>query len=274
MPFEKLIVVADEFTTGDRPFALARRLAVAGDLAVEVVYGVVDDDHREGIPGWRLQRRLDVHGLSTAELRVLRGPEPELAVCEHLAGHDGSLILRGTSAGGHDGGPLLDDTAEAIMSRVPRPLLLLGPRQANARRDERLSPVTVVDGASDVAALDAAAQSWCSTFPDVQPELVDVVPPDPWPGPSVDPSDRRRAVRPGTIRTVLRTLDVESAVLSHLGGRRDAVVVVASPRWSSVPSHWWATTRRLVRRLPCPLLVVPAVGQEEGPPAPDRRNQP
>jgi hypothetical protein len=37
------------------------------------VYGVVDDDHREGIPGWRLQRRLDVHGLSTAELRVLRG---------------------------------------------------------------------------------------------------------------------------------------------------------------------------------------------------------
>jgi nucleotide-binding universal stress UspA family protein len=269
MPFEKLIVVADEFTTGDRPFALARRLAVAGDLAVEVVYGVVDDDHREGIPGWRLQRRL-----STAELRVLRGPEPQLAVCEHLAGHDGSLILRGTSAGGHDGGPLLDDTAEAIMSRVPRPLLLLGPRQANARRDERLSPVTVVDGASDVAALDAAAQSWCSTFPDVQPELVDVVPPDPWPGPSVDPSDRPRAVRPGTIRTVLRTLDVESAVLSHLGGRRDAVVVVASPRWSSVPSHWWATTRRLVRRLPCPLLVVPAVGQEEGPPAPDRRPQP
>jgi nucleotide-binding universal stress UspA family protein len=274
MRFEKLIVVADEFTTSDRPFALARRLAIAGDLTVEVVYTVVDDDHREGIPGWRLQRRLDAHGLSTAELRVLRGQEPELAVCEHLAGHDGSLILRATSAGGHDGGPLLDHTAEAIMSHVPRPLLLLGPRQANPRRGEQLAPITVVDDASDVAALDAATESWISTFTDVQPELVEVLPPDPWTGPTIDPSAKPRDGRPGTILTTLRTLDAGVAVLSHLGGRRDAVVVVSSPRWSSVPSHWWATARRLVRRLPCPLLVVPAVGEEERPPEPDRRTQP
>ena len=121
MRFEKLIAFADEFTTSDRPFALARRLAIAGDLARGRVHSRRRRPPRR-IPGWRLQRRLDAHGLSTAELRVLRGQEPEPAVCEHLAGDDGRLILRRTSAGGHDGGPLLDHTAEAIMSHVPRPL--------------------------------------------------------------------------------------------------------------------------------------------------------
>jgi hypothetical protein len=57
--FERVIVVVAEFTTSDRPFALARRLAAAGNLTVEVLYGVLDDDHGEGIPGGRLQRRLD-----------------------------------------------------------------------------------------------------------------------------------------------------------------------------------------------------------------------
>ena len=103
MQFHNLIVVADEFTTSDRPFALARRLAAAGNLSVQVVYGELDDGTRDGTPGWRLQRRLDAHGLLAATLSVVRSNEPELAVSEHLAGHEGSLVLRGTSAGGHDG---------------------------------------------------------------------------------------------------------------------------------------------------------------------------
>jgi nucleotide-binding universal stress UspA family protein len=260
MAFERIIVVADEFSTSDRPFALARHLASAGNLTVEVVYGVLDGELREATPGWRLQRRLDAHGLSAAELRVLRADEPELAVCEHLAGHDGSLILRSTSAGGHDGGPLRDRTAEAIMSHLPHPVLLLGPRQANPRGDARLSPITVRDGASEVASLDSATEIWISTFTNTQPELLEVLPPDPWPPSGVDPGPNVREARSGTVLTELRTVDLSDAVLSHLNGRRDAVVVVSSPRWSSTPSHWWSTARRLVRHLSCPLLVVPMVG--------------
>jgi nucleotide-binding universal stress UspA family protein len=260
MPFERIIVVADEFSTSDRPFALARRLSTAGDLTVEVVYGVLPGHQGEGIPGWRLQRRLDAHGLSAAELRVLRADEPELALCEHLAGHDGSLILRSTSAGGHDGGPLLDRTAEAIMSHLPHPLLLLGPRQTNPRGDAQLSPITVRDGASEAATLDSATETWISTFTKVQPELLDVFPPDPWPRSGVDPGPKVREARSGTVLTELRAVDLGDAVLSHLNGRRDAVVVVSSPRWSSAASHWWSTARRLVRHLSCPVLVVPMVG--------------
>ena len=162
-------------------------------------------------------------------------------------------------------------------SHEPRtsPALLLGPRQANPRLHEQLAPITVVDDASDVAALDAATESWSSTFTDVQPELVEVLPPDPWTGPTIDPSGRTRDVPTGTILTALRTLDAGVAVLlSHLGGRRDAVVVVSTPRWSSVPSHRWATARLFVRPLPCQRLVVPAVAEEERHPAPDRRTQP
>jgi hypothetical protein len=262
MQLHNVIVVADEFTTSDRPFALARRLAKAGDLSVHVVYGELDDGTRDGTPGWRLQRRLDAHGLSAATLSVVRSNEPELAVSEHLAGHQGSLILRGTSAGGHDGGPLLDRVAETIMRHVAQPLLLLGPRQANPRRDDQLSPITVRDGGSEVAALLSATESWTETFPNIRPELVDVLPPDPWSGADVDGLERRDAGR-GTDITELRTLDLGTAILSHLGGRHDAVVVVSSPRWPSTPSHWWATTRRLVRQLPCPVLVVPILDQPD-----------
>ena len=262
MQFQNLIVVADEFTTSDRPFALARRLAAAGNLSVQVVYGELDGGTRDGTPGWRLQRRLDAHGLSAATLSVVRSNEPELAVSEHLAGHEGSLVLRGTSAGGHDGGPLLDRVAETIMRRLAQPLLLLGPRQVNPRRDDQLSPITVRDGVSELASLGSATDSWTETFTNTHAELVDVLPPDPWPRTDVDNPDRRAAER-NTDITELRTLDLDAAILSHLDGRHDAVVVVSSPRWPSTPSHWWATTRRLVRHLPCPVLVVPILDQPD-----------
>ena len=97
MGFERIIVVADEFSTSDRPFALARRLATAADLTVQVVCSIVDDGHGDGVPGWRLKRRLDAQGLSAAELHVLRGGEPAPAIADYLAGHDGSLVLRATS---------------------------------------------------------------------------------------------------------------------------------------------------------------------------------
>ena len=198
MQFHNLIVVADEFTTSDRPFALARRLAAAGNLSVQVVYGELDDGTRDGTPGWRLQRRLDAHGLSAATLSVVRSHEPELAVSEHLAGHEGSLVLRGTSAGGHDGGPLLDRVAETIMRQLAHPLLLLGPRQVNPRRDDQLSPITVRDGVSELTSLLAATESWTETFTNIHAELVDVLPPDPWPRTDVDNLERHEAVRART----------------------------------------------------------------------------
>jgi hypothetical protein len=272
MGFERIIVVADEFSTSDRPFALARRLATAADLTVQVVCSIVDDGHGDGVPGWRLKRRLEAHGLSAAELHVLRVGEPALAIAEYLAGHDGSLVLRATSAGGHDGGPLLDLIAETIMTRSARPLLLLGPRQANPRRDDQLSPVTVRDGASDMATLESVTQLWTATVPGVAPELLEVLPPDPWPGSSVDLSSAD-ANGSAPVVTQLRTLDLDDAVSTYLKGRHDAVVVVSSPRWASEPSHWWATARRLVRHQACPVLVVPAVGLAAAAPAGGHRDR-
>jgi hypothetical protein len=266
MRFERIIVVADEFSTSDRPFALARRLATVADLPVQILTAIVDHDRRDEMPGWRLKRRLDAHGLSDAELHVLRTDEPGAAIAEYLAGHDGSLMLRATSAGGHDGGPLLDRIAETIMSDIARPLLLLGPRQTNPRRDERLSPITVRDGASDDASLESATDIWTTTFPDLAPELLDVRAPDPWPTSSAELGiDAERGSAQGV--TELRTLDLDDALSSYLHGRRDAVVVVSSPRWASEPSHWWATARRLIRHQSCPVLVVPAVGLAAGAPA-------
>jgi hypothetical protein len=36
------------------------------------------------------------------------------------------------------------------------------------------------------------------------------------------------------------------------------VLIVTSPRWPGEPSHWFHTTRRLIRRSIAPVLVVPA----------------
>ena len=36
------------------------------------------------------------------------------------------------------------------------------------------------------------------------------------------------------------------------------VIVVASSPWPDGPGNWYATARHLIRRAPCPVLVVPA----------------
>ena len=226
-----------------------------------------DDGTRGGTPGWRLQRRLDAHGLSAATLSVVRSNEPELAVSEHLAGHEGSLVLRGTSAGGHDGGPLLDRVAETIMRQLAHPLLLLGPRQVNPRRDDQLSPITVRDGVSELASLLSATESWTETFTNTHAELVDVLPPDPWPRTDVDNP------RPARSRSRARTSPSFERSTSVPPSCRISTVAMTPSSWS--PVHDGPRRRRtggprpgrLVRHLPCPVLVVPS-------PRPARRDGP
>jgi nucleotide-binding universal stress UspA family protein len=50
--------------------------------------------------------------------------------------------------------------------------------------------------------------------------------------------------------------DPASAILA--GTDPSTLVVVATSPWRSGSGHWFATARRLIRRAPCPVLVVPA----------------
>ena len=145
----------------------------------------------------------------------------------------------------------------------PRPAATAAPRPTTSqpRHDDQLSPITVHDGASELTSLESATERWISTFSKVQPQLVDVIPPDSWPHSNHRAVDDPSEAPPGADHAELRALDVGVALLAHLNNRHDAVVIVSSPRWPSTPSHWWATARRLVRQLSCPVLVVPAVEQ-------------
>ena len=57
---------------------------------------------------------------------------------------------------------------------------------------------------------------------------------------------------------VLRELEAPAALAAHAAAIRAAVVVVTSPRRRDRASHWYGTTRALIRGASCPVLVVPA----------------
>jgi hypothetical protein len=55
---------------------------------------------------------------------------------------------------------------------------------------------------------------------------------------------------------VLRERDVRRALLAHAGSIGDTILVVTSPRFRDGLSHWYDTSRMLVRFVTRPVLVV------------------
>ena len=56
---------------------------------------------------------------------------------------------------------------------------------------------------------------------------------------------------------VLRERDARQALLTHAASIGDTILVVTSPRFHDGRSHWYDTTRMLLRFATRPVLVVP-----------------
>ncbi len=59
---------------------------------------------------------------------------------------------------------------------------------------------------------------------------------------------------------VLRGHDPVTAIVDHAVRTRASMVVATALADPGQPTHWFHTARRLIRFVPCPVLVVPADG--------------
>lgn len=244
--FCALVTICDDHHRGVAP-ALAERLATSANVPLTVFDATSDAARPKERPARAVA--LDPHGVGSR-------------VAADVKGRDGALLVLDAHGGGAGGAALLDLDAEHMLARIGQPLLLLGPRAAVPEGPWAL--VVPVDGTGVEQAPWRTAARWLRTFPPAHIVVVALTAADTWPDDGTEPTSDPAAdvvaalQRDGARATMLRrpTADPAATLIEVAGGTPGAVIVAAG----SAPhrtSHWSSTVRRLVRRAPCPVLVVP-----------------
>ncbi len=247
--FRAVVAVADARRAG-RAAELAHQLAAAGNVPLTIL-----DSGRDGE---RSPPRSDV---------PLANGDVGRHVVDQVAGREGAIVVIEAFGGGAPGDRLFDADAEEVLTRLRRPVLVLGPNALVPAAAP--TPVMALDGAATPEVAVNAVARWWATFRGPAPLVVALDPPDPWPddGTAAVEDPARRAVadlaRRGVEATLVRRVALEPAAavveaLEDAGLVDQAVVVVATSRWPGGPSHWYSTARRLIRGAACPVLVVPS----------------
>jgi nucleotide-binding universal stress UspA family protein len=260
MRFTTIVTALDPITPADRVLPVVSALARSGSLPVEVVTVLAPGEAEPPVQR-EIGRRVEHYGLQTTTLHMLHHDSPGQAIAEHVTSREGVLLVVAASAYGAWGENDVDTTTEQVLGHVGQPVLVVGPHA-----EPRLGSLLVAVDETGIA--DAAVtivESWVRTFPGGEPRLVTVVPPSTWP----DGEERLqseildRYLQQLTDRGITATLDVRrerdpgQALLSRAASIDDAIVVVTSPRFRDGLSHWYDTTRMLVRFATRPVLVVP-----------------
>ena len=258
--FSSIVVATDLHEDFGRVAAIACALAAKAYLPVEVVALASAHPAGSSSAGRELERRIAAGGLEAALCSVVPGDE----LVEHVGNRDGALLVIATTTWASSGVDLLDQVVEDVLARVVQPVLVVGPCCA-AAPDPFAAPVMVVDGSDIADAAIPVVEAWVRTFPGPGVRVVEVVAPTGFPIPTDEAATHVRRyvdVLAGhdvaAIGDVVRGDEPGRELAAFAGALDPAVVIVTSPRWAGEPSHWFHTTRRLIRRSIAPVLVVPA----------------
>jgi hypothetical protein len=260
--FSSIVVATELHEDFGRVGAVASALAAKAYLPVEVIALAAAHPAGSSTAMRELERRIAVSGLEAAAGAVV----PADQLIEHVGNRDGALLVIATTTWASSGADLLDQMAEEVLARIVQPVLVVGPN-CTAPPDPFAMPVMVVDGSEIADAAVPVAEAWMRTFPSAGVRVVEVVPPTRLALPADETATHvRRYVDLlathdiGATGDVLRGDEPAGEVAAFASARDHAVLIVTSPRWSGEPSHWFQTTRRLIRRSIAPVLVVPADG--------------
>lgn len=259
--FNALIVATRPGTTPDRAVQVAAKLAQHAGLPVEAITVVRS---RRNEPG--AQPRHPALPQGADRLTVLHGDDVVTEIIEHVRNRDGALLVMTTGATA-----LLSLQRQSVTSRVlaelRQPVLFLGPETAGAVPPTRATLVIGVDRNLDSQPALPVVESWRQSFAARTPRLVDIIPTSAWPA---DVRDRAAELAGldaivtefgnhgiDAAVTVLHGNEPVDALLDVAAEVPDPVFVMTSGRWAGGRSHWYSTTRQLLRRSPWPVLIVP-----------------
>jgi nucleotide-binding universal stress UspA family protein len=260
--FRSVVVQVDLEQDATRAGPVAAALARLAGLPIEAV--AVAPEAAGHYAQRELERRTAAEGLSNVAGYVLPGDHPGRAIAQHVTHRDGVLLVVAGATWGSSGPYRLDETTEDVLSQMSEPVLVVGP-SCELLPTRTATPVVVVDGTGIADAAMPVVAMWARTFAGAPARVVEVVPPAGAPvdaaedvghvGPFVDQLTARGVEARGD---VLRSHEPSPALVAYAAQFDDAVIVVTSPRWPGEPSHWFNTTRRLIRGATRPVLVVPA----------------
>jgi nucleotide-binding universal stress UspA family protein len=259
--FTSIVVPVDLEPDGDRALPLARALASAARIPVELV--TVSSPHMPEVPD---RVELEERARAAADqwsVTVLHDNDVVAALAGFVADRPGALVLMATRARSPLGQRLLGSVAEGLLGRLSQPMLLVGPQVELREQVGRPGLLVGVDGSPATEASLPAVATWIRTFAGPAPWLVEVA------GPGAEHEAAERDLRRWAGRfaaagvtaewDVTRSSDVADGLMEKADLMADVVVVVVSTRWTDPGhAHLRSVARRLAHRSHHPVLVVPA----------------
>jgi nucleotide-binding universal stress UspA family protein len=262
--FNSIIVAVELRSNAHRALPVARSLAEVGNLPIQALTVSAPWMSKE-IDTHELERLADEHALSPRSRVILHDDDAGRAIAQHLNNCQGSLLVMATTAKAPARRHFLGTVTESVLARVDGPVLLIGPHVPPTCD---LTSPTLVACVDETDAADAALPviaDWVHTFGGGRPCCAEVIPV------TAGSRDRvRTASRLGQYAARLAAHDVDASWKVLHGGdptdrlegfaatEQNAVLVVASVRWTGWDTHRHSATRSLVHSTTRPVLVVPA----------------
>jgi nucleotide-binding universal stress UspA family protein len=269
--FRSLVVPIDPDRAVDGARALPTAVALArrAGLSVDIVTVAPLDADLPAVEEALTDRLGEPPG---AVLRVhgLLDTDPARAIVGFLGDRPDALLVMSTHARGLVAERLLGSVSEAVLTRVDRPVLLVGP-EVDRQEAGRLDTLVVGVGDAPHDVITTGVGQWQRSFRGRTPWLVDVL----------DEADVAEATREsdvletGHVHALARRLEGEGtrcewtvvhdshpadALLHVAAGIEGSVLAIASRRWTDPRHHHLGSTARAVsHRATCPVLVLPAV---------------
>ena len=264
--FTSIVVPLDLEAQGDRALPIAGALAAKAGILLELVT-VSSPGLSEESDAYELEQRGRVSD-ATWKATVLHDNDPSAAMVGFLADRPDALVVMATRARTAVGGLILGSLSEDLLSHSHHPILLVGP---NASIEDPPPAPTLVAGVERGPTSNQMLPTllqWNATFGGPPAWLVEVSTED------TDLSEIGEVAEPSDVHWLAQRLkehdiDSESEVaharhptigLTEFADRViDAVIVVASSRWTDPQHHHLrSVARRLTHQAHQPVLVVPA----------------
>jgi nucleotide-binding universal stress UspA family protein len=204
---------------------------------------------------------LTVFELADREQMTLKSTSGPSDVASAIKTRDGALLVLDALGGGPDADRLFDADAEHLLANVPLPTLVFGPH-ATLDTSRPVVLIAADHGPASAASL-AVAQAWISTFA-AHAVVVGLDSPDSWPpdptGATVDePRHLAATLAAAGVSVELQrrsTLDPADTLVAAAADVPGGVLVIPAARYPTGMSHWFSTSRRLIRHASRPVLLA------------------
>lgn len=265
--FMSIVVALDLEQEGDRALPVAASLSAQSGVPVELLT-VSSPGVSEDSDAFELHRRATANGWPITSGTVVHCNDPAQAIIDHLDKRPGALLVMSTSAKSPLTRRFLGSVSEAVLCRIDRPVLLVGPHVSADVDMLHPTLVACVDSTDAATRAVPVIKAWVDTFAGAPPWVVEVLPVPPTGrggGQQVVESanvhvlaQKLMAADVRTMWEVLHGTDVADRLQDFIAGVPSPVLLATSTNWTDIRSHWHSTTRRLVQQSDRPVLVVPA----------------